>query len=60
MKRVVVMRRRNELYDNERQREANRNISFSESNAVTGFTMKGMGILIILVVIGYFIKNIVS
>lgn len=54
------MRRRNELYDNERQREANRNISFSESNAVTGFTMKGMGILIILVVIGYFIKNIVS
>lgn len=60
MKRVIVMRRRHEFYDNDRQREANRNISSSESNAVTGFTMKGMGILIILVVIGYFIKSIVS
>lgn len=52
------MRRYHNQYDYDRQREANRNVSSRESNVVTGFTMQGMGILIILIVIGYLIKKI--
>lgn len=38
-------------------RDANRHVFSPSSNAVTGFTLKGMGMLLIIVAVGWFIKR---